>query len=465
MTSISYTAPTTVGRFMRSDAFFRLIAGPVGGGKTTGVLFEMLRRAIEQAPGTDGMRRTRFAIVRTTLSQLKMSVLLDILSWFKAIATYKVSDSLITIAFGDVVSEWYLIPLEDPEDQKRLLSMQLTGAFMSEAIEIDPGLVQALAGRCGRFPRDTGPPTWFGIIADTNMPVEGSPWHLLMEDERPANWAVFIQPGGLEDEAENLEHLPGGRQYYERLAMGNNPAWITRYVHAKYGEDPSGAAVFKDSFKRGFHVSKEPLEPVHGMVILIGQDFARNPCSLICQPDHKGRLLVLEEVIAEDTGLETHIGRALKPRFFADRYMGRSFAAVGDPSGISKGNFLEENSFDVMRRLGVPAFPAPTNAIDPRVRAVEQLLLSQRDGGPAILIDAERCPMLIRALNGAYRYAKNKAGETKPTPEKKHPWSDLVDCLQYVCLVYNAGLTNFITRKVRPKANIARERVSAGGWT
>jgi hypothetical protein len=36
--------------------------------------------------------------------------------------------------------------------QRRLLSMQLTGAWMSEAIEMDVGLVDALAGRLGRYP-------------------------------------------------------------------------------------------------------------------------------------------------------------------------------------------------------------------------------------------------------------------------------------------------------------------------
>lgn len=465
MSIIKYDAPPTVSAFMQSTAFLRLIAGPVGGGKTTGVLFEMLRRSIQQERGTDGFRRTRWAIVRTTLSQLKMTILLDVLTWFRAFAIYKVSDSLITIAFNDVISEWYLIPLEDPEDQRRLLSMNLTGVFISEAIELDADLVAPIAGRCGRFPRATGKPTWSGIIADTNMPVEGSTWHKLMELDKPIDWEIFIQPGGLEPDAENIVNLPEGRVYYERLARNPNPHWVTRYVHAQYGEDPSGTAVYRESFKRSFHVSKTPLEPVKGMIILIGQDFGRNPCSLMCQPDHKGRLIVLEEILAEDIGLETHIAKGLKPKLFTDRFGGMSFAAVGDPSGRAKGNFLEETSFDVMMRLGIPAFPATTNDVDARNRAVEQLLMSQRDGGAAIIIDGTRCPNLVRAMGGAYRYEKNKQGQTKPLPEKKHPWSDLADCLQYVCLTYNAGLTNYITRKIRPKKKRTEEVRTSAGWT
>jgi hypothetical protein len=134
-------------------------------------MLEILRRAIEQAPGLDGVRRTRWAVVRQTLSQLKMTVLLDMLSWFREIATYKVSEQLVILSFNDVRCEVYLIPLEEEEDQKRLLSMQLTGAWRNECIEQSGDLVSAISGRCVFLEVDGGP-TWFGIIADTNAPVE-----------------------------------------------------------------------------------------------------------------------------------------------------------------------------------------------------------------------------------------------------------------------------------------------------
>lgn len=467
-TAINYVAPPTVGRFMRSSAFVRLLAGPVGSGKTTGIIFEILRRSIEQRKGPDGIRHTRWAIVRQTLQQIKMTVLLDILEWLRPIASYKVSDQLVILRFGDVRAEIYLIPLEDPDDQKRLLSMQLTGAWMSEGIEIDPELVDPLCGRLGRYPSDAdGGPSWFGLLIDTNMPTLGSPWHELMEVKRPPNWQVFIQPGGLEPNAENIDNLKslGGVEYYYRLARGSNQAWIDRYVHAKYGEDPSGTAVWGKSFKRAFHVV-DNLEPVTGQILIIAQDFGRNPCSLILQPDHKGRLLVLDEVIAEDIGLEQHIILSLKPKLWSERYIGRMMCAVGDPSGRSKSSISEETCFDTMIRMGIPAYPAQTNDIDPRVRAVETMLLQQRDGGPALVIDGSRCPTLVRALAGSYRYAKDKAGQTKPMPEKKHPWSDVADALQYGCLVFNAGLQGYYAKKIaRRAARTEKHPVSAAGWT
>ena len=145
MSNITFNAPPTVARFMKSDAFMRLVAGPVGSGKTTGCLFELFRRACEQAPAADGYRYTRFAIVRQTLKQLKDTVKKDVEGWFEGIAEFKVSDNTFYITVGDVRSEWLFIPLDSPEDQRRLLSMQLTGAWMSEAIEMDYTIVAPLA--------------------------------------------------------------------------------------------------------------------------------------------------------------------------------------------------------------------------------------------------------------------------------------------------------------------------------
>jgi len=462
--SIVYTAPFTAEKFMLSDAFVRILVGPVGSGKTTACIIEILRRAIEQAPGADGIRRTRWAIVRTTLSQLKMSVLLDLLAWFRQIATYKVTEQLVTLEFNDVVCEIYLIPLEEEEDQKRLLSMQLTAAMINEAIELSVDLVSAIAGRCGRFPsRADGGPSWFGIIADTNAPVEGSDWHRMMEDDQPADWAIFRQPSGLSNAAENVENLP--ERYYQRLAENPNRDWVRRYVECEYGEDPSGTAVFRESFKRSFHTTTG-LRPVGGRPLLVGQDFGRSPCSVICQQDFRGRLLVLEEVLAEDIGLETHVIRSLKPVLWSERFQGLSFAAVGDPSGVSKGSMLEEDHFDVLVRLGIPAFPAPTNNIDARLSAVEALLYQQRDGGPALIIDRDKCPALVRALNGAYRFGKTKEGITRPLPEKLHPWSDVADALQYAVMTVNSGLVDRIARRIRRRpAKKPASKVSAAGWT
>jgi hypothetical protein len=112
---------------------------------------------------------------------------------------------------------------------------------------------------------------------------------------------------------------------------------------------------------------------------------------------------------------------------------------IGDPSGRSKNSSYEETSFDLLKNAGLKAYPAPTNAIDKRLKAVENLLLQQRDGAGALLIDADWCPKLVMALSGRYRFAKRKNNQLSPMPEKLHPWSDLADDLQYFCVVITGG--------------------------
>lgn len=485
MTEINYDAPPTIAEFMKSEAFFRLIAGPVGSGKTTGCLFEFLRRACEQTPGKDGFRHTRFAIVRQTLSQLKLTVLKDIREWLEGLVDFRVSESTIYLRFADVRSEWILVPLEDQEDQKRLLSSQLTGVWISEAIEIDTDLVPPISGRCGRYPTGKlGTCSWQGIIADTNLPSEGSEWHKLMALDTPPDWQVFIQPGGLEPKAENLcwlnqnvdtiklpvtdlVRVARGRGYYERLARSNSQAWIKRYVHAQYGDDPSGTAVFRESFHMRFHV-QDDLQPVRGHPLIVGQDFGRDPWAVITQLDHKGRLLVLEEVPAEDCGLEIALRHGLRPKLMHQRYLGLPVAIVGDPSGRSRGSIYEETSFDALKRNGFAAFPAPTNDIDPRLRSVESLLLQQRDGGPAIIFDRVRCPTLIRGMAGGYRYAKTRLGARKPLPDK-NMWSHGIDALQYACLAAHGGvggsMAAYIAQKVMGAPKVQRPKIISSAWT
>ncbi len=486
---INYTAPPTCARFMKSGAFIRLIAGPVGSGKTTAIIHEMLRRSIEQHKAPDGYRYTRWAICRQTLTQLKSTVLKDILAWLGPLCEWKVSENTIHVRFGDVRSEWLLIPMEDPEDQRRLLSSQLTGAWISEGIEIDADLVAPIAGRCGRFPgANLGGASWFGVIIDTNMPTEGTPWHTIMAMDTPKEWQVFIQPGGLEPEAENLEWLnqspetlklamddpkriATGRMYYERQLHGNNPDWVKRYIHAKYGNDPSGTAVFRESFKaqndkgQPWHVV-DAIEPVNSKPLIIGQDFGRDPCAVIGQLDHMGRLLILGEMITHEMGLELHIQLNMKPTLMMPRYLGMMIVVVGDPAGSQRSTLYEETSFDLLKRNGFNAYPAPTNNIDARLRAVEGYLLGSRNAGPAVIIDKRHCPVLIRALNGGYRFAYTRQGMAKPTPEK-NVHSHVADAFQYLCSACHGGLSNMLSTRLLRQRTTGPQMVpvSPAGWT
>jgi hypothetical protein len=475
--NLKYDAPPTVAAFMQSAALVRLILGPVGSGKSTGCLIEVARRSIEQRPGLDGVRRTRWVAVRQTLKQLKDTVLPEFYTWLAPLVEYKVSDQIINFRIPDlnVVSQINLIPLDDEADQRRLLSSQITGAWVNEFPEIEPAIISSLLGRCGRYPSAAqGGASWFGVIGDGNFPTEGSDWHELLEMNRPQAWDLFKQPGGMCPNeydprmAENLNYLlqtpetlllpvdhparlAQGRKYYENQINGPNKDWIKRYVHAQYGNDPSGTAVFGKSFIRSrdevvdgkairipFHV-QELAGPVPGHPLIIGQDFGRDPCAVICQVDGRGRLLVLQEIISTDMGLVQHLDHALRPALASERFLGRPVALVGDPAGAARSSIYEETSFDVLTRAGFHAFPAPTNEIEARLSAIESYLLGSRGGGPALLIDPVHCPMLVRAMSGGYRYANLKSGQRRALPDKNE-YSHIVDALQYAALAAHAGV-------------------------
>lgn len=485
MPSIDFTASPACASFMKSSAFGRIIRGPVGSGKTTACVVELLRRSIEQRPGEDGRRLTRHAIVRQTLKQLKDTVLKDCTFWLGGLGQWKVSDNTFYLDFEDVKSEWIFIPLEDSEDQARLLSMQLTGAWLSECIEMDLSILGPVSGRVGRYPSARGgAPTWHGLIADTNFPTEMSPWWEFME-KLPKTWQVFSQPSGLDPTAENLNflvqteqtvklplnhpaRLAQGRRYYENLVetYGEDSDWVRRYVKAQYGDDPSGAAVFKETFRSDFHIVDSTML-IPGYPILVGQDFGRNPWSLIAQADHLGRLIIHEEVSATNTGLEKHVQQSLRPRLLREHYLGFGVAMVGDPSGAAKGSIAEESCFDALKRLGFAAFPAPTNEIESRLRAVEALLGSQTNGGPSMLINRQGCPHLCRAMAGGYRFTKTKAGALRPVPNKddKEGYSHVVDCLQYLALIVHGGMRDYISARMRPRSRKSHTQISNLGWT
>jgi hypothetical protein len=501
--NLVYTAPPTIAAFMLSDAFGRIIAGPIGSGKTTGAIMELLRRAREQAPAPDGKRYTRFAICRQTLQQLKATVLKDCEQWFGGFeegAIWRVSESVFHLKFEDIRSEWFFLPLEDAEDKARLLSMQLTGAFLSECIEMNLDILGHVQGRIGRYP--TGPRgqfSWHGIIGDTNMPVEMSPWYNFFEKIRAgevSNFQFFHQPGGLEPPvfnkqrqqvggAENLNYLlqtpetiklpindparlAQGRKYYENIVetYGPDHDYVNRYVNAQYGNDPSGAAVFKESFRANFHVVDETLV-IPGYPLLVAQDFGRNPWSLICQMDHLGRLLVHKEVPATNIGLEKHVSQNLRPQLYSEKFLGRKIAVVGDPAGIAKGSIAEESCFDALKRLGLPAFPAPTNDIESRIRAVEALLARQTNGGPTLLINRQGCPFLCRAMGGGYRYKRTKDGALRPKPNKDDPegYSHVVDCLQYAALIVHGGMMSHVVSHLFAPKRRAIQKFTSAAWT
>ena len=113
--------------------------------------------------------------------------------------------------FNDIDCEVLFRSLDRPEDIKKLLSLELTGAYINEAREVPKQVLDMLSSRVGRYPSPAqGGATWFGIWMDTN-PWHAGHWGARYFESAPAEHArAFRQPGGRSVEAENVEHLPAG---------------------------------------------------------------------------------------------------------------------------------------------------------------------------------------------------------------------------------------------------------------
>lgn len=464
---VDYTPPPTGEKFMRSDAKVRFIKGPVGSGKSTVCVMDVVKRSVEMPVCNDGFRRSRWAIVRNTNQQLKTTTFNTWKQWFPpgVAGVWKESEKTFYLELGDVRAEILFLPLDTPDDAQRLLSLELTGVFLNEAREIAPEIVIAAFSRTGRYPsRGMLPPGtdyWYGLIMDSNPPSRDSWLFETFEENKPEGWAVFHQPGGMEPDAENRENLPA--TYYEDMMNGATEDWIDVHVHGKYGRSLVGRPVYEKSFKRAFHVAEEPLKPINSQQypVIIGMDFGRTPAAVLIQRDWKARVNVLDCLYVENIGLEGFLQHHLKP-LLASKFPHNRFIVVGDPAGWAKSQLSEKNAKDILVENGLDAVRAPTNDVKPRIEAVEHLLAQHIDGKAALLFSSEATSpgmkALIAAMDGGYMYKRKTDGSYEATPQKnKH--SHPSDAMQYAALGANLSVGSVLqtARKV--------EVVSSAGWT
>lgn len=244
----AFRPPRTLRRFFRSNAFVRFVVGPVGSGKSSACCVEILRRAREQRPDAQGVRRTRFAVIRNTYSQLRDTTRKTFEQWIAWIPegagrwheqafTFSVSLPLDDGTRMDL--EVLFRALDTPEDVRKLLSLELTGAYINEAREVPKHVLDVLETRVGRYPsKAQGGPSWFGIWADTN-PWHGGHWGAKLFAKRLPGYELYRQPGGRSAAAENVENLPDG--YYDRLCVGKSSEYVKVYVDGEDADSDVGS--------------------------------------------------------------------------------------------------------------------------------------------------------------------------------------------------------------------------------
>jgi hypothetical protein len=427
---------------------------------------EVFRRCSEMPKCKDGKRRSRWVIVRNTRDQLLKTTLKTWTQWFPdgVVGHWKLSEMTFFLSVGDIEAEILFLPLDTPDDQRRLLSLEVTGVFINEAREVHPELIIAARSRMPRYPpkahlEDPEAGYWSGLIMDTNPPSEDSWMYEQFEVTKPKGWEIFKQPGGREPGAENLAAL--GATYYEDMMDGATDDFIRVHVDGSYGRSLVGRPVYEASFIKDFHVSKEPLIPLdfEAYPIIIGMDFGRTPAAVFGQRTARGAVHILDALYEENIGLEKFLEEYVKP-LISQRFPRNRIIVVGDPAGWVKSQLSEESVSDVFKRQYMVAVRAPTNDPEKRIAAVEKLLARQTDGKAAFLIDP-RCRHLIQGLYGGYKYKRKQSGEYETTPMKDE-FSHDNDALQYFCLGLDATGGAALLQNNGRRDVIS---VSAAGWT
>lgn len=428
--------------FFNSDAFVRGIMGPVGSGKTTLCIMDILRRAQAQEQAIvngarTGRRKTRWGVIRNTYPDLRTTTIKSWHQWVPA-ATGRWVDSgppTAHIINDDIDLEVLFLALDKPDDIKKLLSLELTGGWINEAREVPKAILDALTARVGRYPSALdGGATWSGIVMDTNPPDEDHWYYRLAEESRPRGFEFYRQPGGRSPDAENLENLPAG--YYDRIVEGKSPEWIKVYVDAEYGFVMEGKAVYPE-FVDSIHV--QPVRPVPSLPLSLGLDFGLTPAAVIGQRLPLGRWIILDEVVTEDMGA-VRFAEVVAAQV-EERFPGYLIDDIsGDPSGDIRAQTDEKTIFEILKANGLDARPAPSNDFILRREAVAKPLTRLIDGKPGLIIDP-RCRQLRKAMAGGYCYKRLAVAGAERYHDKpdKNALSHVAEALQYLLLGAGEG--------------------------
>lgn len=258
-----YISPGPVAKaFRKTRASRSLITGPFGSGKSVCCVVKLMELVEEQEPNKDGVRKSRWGVIRNTYTDLKNTTVRTWKDWvhettygtfvnvapFEHKLRYSLSDG--TRVDADVI----FLALDQPKDITKLKSLELTGAYVNEMAEIKRTILETLDGRVGRYPRmSEGGPSWYGIIADSNMPDEDHWMYEIMEGD-DNGWETFKQPGGVvkiegkwasNAKAENTKNLVPG-YYLNQITKGKSEDWIKVYLGSQYGTLPTEGAFWAD---------------------------------------------------------------------------------------------------------------------------------------------------------------------------------------------------------------------------
>lgn len=432
-----YVSPGPVtSAFLRSESFVTGIRGPIGSGKSTAAVMKVVMIANNQVIQADGRKHSRFAVIRNTYPELKTTTIKTWHQWIpEDIGQWNASGPPThRIIDANIDMEVMFVALDRPEDVRKLLSMELTGAWINEAREVPKSILDGLTGRVGRFPpqRDGGcvNPQ---IIMDTNPPEIGHWWYVLAEQDTSSQrnselvesvkeaearmrtdgllhkdqslFTFFAQADANSPDAENLLNLPHG--YYAKASAGKSDEWKKVYIRGEYGFVQDGRPIYPE-FREQLHVKVFELNP--RLPLSIGIDFGNTPAASIGQRSFTGIHRVRWEVVTEHAGAK-QFADILKGFLNQHCSQFEIDSISGDPAGDAGSQTnIDETCFKILRNNGIDARPAPfpgrINDFTIRRESHAQAMMRLIDGEAGYQVHPQGAPTLRRGMAGQYRYKR-----------------------------------------------------------
>jgi hypothetical protein len=417
---------------------------------------EILLKAFAQE-AYRGVRRTRWAIVRSTYPELKNTTLKSFQEWVPErmchVNMQPPFSGLIKQDLPDgtrVEAEIIFLALDQADDVKKLKSIEFTGIFINEVRYCDETIFITCKERVGRYPKkspDEGfmGASWSGIIADTNAwatthwlyemfdtgeVLEG---HKLYEQPPAIYWQKDSDGKGghweVNPDAENLYYLPAN--YYARQLIGGKDDILRVELGLERGISRQGKPVFPN-FSEKLHVSPKPLVGRRGIPLVLAFDWGLNPGCIFGQPQPGGFAHILECLSPADLSLEEFTDDYVIP-LLNKKYGGYNIIAVGDPSG-ARSKLVKATPYSILAERGIRCYPTTTNKFKVRKEAVDWFLDRHK-----LLIDPS-LTVLREGFAGGYHYAEiqNNKGMYKEEPVK-NMYSHPLDAVQYFALYLKYG--------------------------
>lgn len=449
-------AGRTLNAFHRDRTRRRGIIGPIRSGKSTACCWEVPIKALGQKPWL-GSRLSKWVIIRDTYGDLERTTLATWKMQFgsrwgypvgrKAGIVHEIREELPDGTFleCDVI----FLALDHPDDVNKLLSFELTGAYVNEARSTNFAIVETLDDRVGQFPpKSMGGCDWFGWWFDSNPPDDAHWIYRLREEEKPEGWSIYKQPGGIiqdeldrwipNPEAENVSNLNAGAQYYIDNMPGKTEQHVKVMYGGRYGYLVDGQLVYHE-FNEDVHVAKADLDYIKGSCIYVGIDGGKTPAAAFMQRLPNRRWLMLDELVARKIGCDAFVKDMLIPKCVELMSQGhKEFRFTADPS---MGGEVDSDE-RIYKGAGIPLHLAFTNEFGVRRAVLGRACSDLVEGRPRFLL-SPRCKAAKLALAKGYvlkTVGKESHGAVKYQSEPdKNEHSHIGDAIPYAMMGTGEG--------------------------